>query len=291
MNKYLGLTARWAVALAILLCGCARRDADVRRQELRAKLTQSSIAPRRIYPYSLIPGGVVGEAEFQAHRRADPELTAHYQGIGDRLLAITMPADRWMFASYRIDNAIYWTKRPLLLHAGESVLTDGVNLVRGRCGNRLSDTPQKPVRRFEPPGLTTEIPPGKPIIVPETPLLPPAPGQPVRLPGVTPPLPVAPLVPTRPIEHPPVQPPVVTETSLFPPTTAPPGVLFPIPKESPEINKPLPRVSGPSPRPVAAIPEPATWVLLSLGLGLMGVRALFKRFRRLSQKRPAATGG
>jgi hypothetical protein len=289
VNRHLGFIAGPAAALTILLIGCAGRDADVRRQELRAKLTQSSVASRRIYPYSLIPGGVAGEAEFRAHRRADPALTAHYQGIGDRLLPITIPADRWMFASYRIENAIYWTKRPLLLRAGEPVLTDGVNLVRGRCGNRLSDTPQQPVRRFEPPGLTAETPPDKPIVITETPPLAPVPGRPVRLPGLTPPLPVAPLLPTGPIERPPEQPPVITETSLFPPTTAPPGVLFPIPRESPEINKPLPRVWGPSPRPVAAIPEPATWVLLSLGLGLMSLRALFQLFRQFLRNRSAAT--
>lgn len=288
MNKYFGLTAAFVAALAIVLCGCTGRDFDVRRQQLRAKLTQSSVAPRRVFPYSLIPGGVAGEVEFRDHRRADPALTAHYQGIGDRLLPITLPMDRWMFASYRIENAIYWTNRPLLLRAGEPVLTDGVNLVRGRCGNRLSDTPQKPVRHFEPPGLTAETPPDKPIVITEMPLLPPVPGQPLTLPGVTLPRPVAPLVPSGPIVRPPVQPPVITETSPFPPTTAPPGVLFPIPKETPEINKPFPRVGGPSPRPVAATPEPATWVLLSLGLGLMGLRGLLKFAR---QKRSVTTVG
>ena len=284
MKRSLWRVAGLPPVLLIALSGCARQEAVPRREALRAKLANAANPPRRIYPYSLIPGGVTGEEEFRAHRLADSLLTAHYRDIGQRLFPITMPGDRWMFASYRIDNAVFWTKAPILLRAGEPVLTDGANLVRGRCGNRLSDTPQTPVRRFEPPGLNTEAPPGKTISVPVPPSIAPVPGQPVSLPGLSrPPAPERPAVRVPPAVRLPIEQPTLTGPELFPATTAPPGILFPIPRQVPEVNKPLPHPWSPPTRPVAAVPEPSTWVLLSFGLCLMAIRTVLRHIRPKSQ--------
>jgi hypothetical protein len=52
--------------------------------------------------------------------------------------------------SYRVGDQIYWTKRRLILHEGEQILTDGDTTIRGRCGNRLSETPMVPTSGQEP---------------------------------------------------------------------------------------------------------------------------------------------
>ncbi len=284
MSKTFRWTAGLLVVVMMLITGCSRQGVEARRETLRSQLAEPAKVARRIYPYSLIPGGVTGEEEFRVHRRADPLLTAHYSGIGDRLLATTMPRARWMFASYRIDDAVYWTKRPLLLHAGEPVLTDGNYMVRGRCGNRLSDTPQTPVRRFEPPEVATDTP----RVLPELPTAPPLVpviGPAVRIPGLTalPPAGrhnVAKPRPRVPLE----QTPIATAPwgpPLFPPVTVPPLYLFPRP---PGRGKPLPPVWTPPGRPVSAVPEPGTLSLLFLGLGLIGVSTALKSMRKRREK-------
>ncbi|HWD98996.1 MAG TPA: hypothetical protein VG345_08165, partial [Bryobacteraceae bacterium] len=42
--------------------------------------------------------------------------------------------------------------------AGEAVLTDGVHLIRGRCGNRLSSNPKEPTRFIDPPSVLEDRP-------------------------------------------------------------------------------------------------------------------------------------
>ena len=61
--------------------------------------------------------------------------------------------------SYRIGTAVYWTRKPLLIRAGETVLTDGVRIARTRCGNQLAETPGQisPVEP-SPAALDTPLP-------------------------------------------------------------------------------------------------------------------------------------
>jgi hypothetical protein len=145
----------------------------------------------RIYPYSVIPGGIDGDGEFQAYRAVDKQLASHYLGIGDHLTAATLSTERWLYASYRVPEGIYWTKNRIAVHQGEVVLTDGSNFVRARCGNRLSERPQMPVRKFEPPAVTTDLfQPGQPFVPEELPAIPPAPLEATTfpvLPAVVPP--------------------------------------------------------------------------------------------------------
>jgi hypothetical protein len=50
-----------------------------------------------------------------------------------------------VYVSYRKGEQVYWTARKVTLAEGESILSDGQNDIRARCGNRISDTPQLPV--------------------------------------------------------------------------------------------------------------------------------------------------
>lgn len=86
--------------------------------------------------------------------KSDPVVARHYQEYGidlKRLRAERAKGSEQGYVSYRVGNRIYWTKSKVQIGAGELVLTDGVNKIRGRCGNMISDHPQSPVLNMEPP--------------------------------------------------------------------------------------------------------------------------------------------
>lgn len=89
----------------------------------------------------------------------------HYFGFRRSLVHTTVsPFAEPVFLSYRLGNAIYWTSQPVRLARGETLLTDGENYARARCGNRISPTPQTPVNDTEPAPKTLDRPepaPGK----------------------------------------------------------------------------------------------------------------------------------
>jgi hypothetical protein len=115
-------------------------------------------AIRLEYPLSLIPGGLTSDAELEAARTADPILAEHYADVGFLRTAF-IPRDQWLYASYRQGHSIFWTNSRILVRATELVLADrSGNLVRGRCGNRLSDTPRTPVAFVQPPEAISETP-------------------------------------------------------------------------------------------------------------------------------------
>jgi hypothetical protein len=107
-------------------------------------------AGQAFYPYSVVPGGV-HSAEALAAAVEDPLVAEHYASIDIAHARVaTVPAPRQVYVSYRVGNRLYWTSHKLALHAGEQVLTDGLNEIRARCGNRISDTPQQPTLAKEP---------------------------------------------------------------------------------------------------------------------------------------------
>ena len=112
---------------------------------------QAVSSPRQVYPYSVVSGGVHSTEEFAAALNVDPVVARHYGDVvPGTLRAERVDAPRLAYMSYRVGDQIYWTKRRLMLHAGEQILTDGDTTIRGRCGNRLSDTPMVPTSGQEP---------------------------------------------------------------------------------------------------------------------------------------------
>ena len=112
---------------------------------------QPATAPRRIYPYSIVPGGVADRAELAQAIKADKVVADHYAGFDvDKARPVTVAKPRAVYVSYRKDDKVYWTKKKLMLAEGETLLTDGVNELRARCANRISDTPMLPVSADEP---------------------------------------------------------------------------------------------------------------------------------------------
>ena len=103
-------------------------------------------AGRPIYRHSIVPGGVYSVAEVIDAVKRDPVVAVHYQSVNLKALQVErLAAPRSMFVSYRVGDQIYWTKHRVQLKAGETVLTDGHTIIRGRCGNCVSPDSQDAV--------------------------------------------------------------------------------------------------------------------------------------------------
>jgi hypothetical protein len=148
------------------LAGCAVAFATMPERAPHAATTLDAAAPaavavtapasgmpvaRRVYRYSVVPGGAADRAELARILRSDKVVAAHYAGFDvDHARAITVSAPRAVYVSYRKGDTIYWTARKVMLQAGETLLTDGRNEMRARCANRISDAPRLPVEAHAP---------------------------------------------------------------------------------------------------------------------------------------------
>ncbi len=154
--------SRWMLVVLVLAaatCGCSRH-ADEEQQATRMGAGKTPPfahqALRRRYPHSLIPGGVESVDAFQEYRTSDRVLREHFGDLGRKIVATKLSTGRWMYASYRVGDRIFWTHNRILVHEGEALFTDGKWLVRARCGNRLSESPERPVLSAEPPSVSTD---------------------------------------------------------------------------------------------------------------------------------------
>jgi hypothetical protein len=118
------------------------------------------LSQRKVFPYSVVPGGTVTREEAKARAAADPVVGKHYQGIlFDKLKPFRLTKPAQGYVSYRIGNRIFWTAKRLYLKPGEILLSDGANLIRGRCGNRVSLVAQLPqLAAGEPKEAVMDLP-------------------------------------------------------------------------------------------------------------------------------------
>jgi hypothetical protein len=102
---------------------------------------------RRIYPYSVVPGGVSGQSELQRIIRTDSVVAAHYATFDSgKARAVVVDKPR----AVHVSDKVYWTAHKVMLAPGETLLSDGRNEMRARCANRISDLPQYPVEAHRP---------------------------------------------------------------------------------------------------------------------------------------------
>lgn len=99
---------------------------------------------RRVYEYSLIPGGFLGAAEFRQKIKNDPLLLPLFASFDWAHARVVRSAGGYAYVSFRKDEKIYWTKHTVRIRAGEEILTDGVQSVLTRCGNEVSLVPEAP---------------------------------------------------------------------------------------------------------------------------------------------------
>lgn len=105
---------------------------------------------RTVYPFSVIPGGVEDSRELSENIQRDSVARRHYQGIEPtRLQTVRLHAPVLAYVSFRQGNSVRWTSKKVTVPKGELVLTDGKNLIRARCGNRMSVQGPKPADEIE----------------------------------------------------------------------------------------------------------------------------------------------
>ena len=120
---------------------------------------------RPLLPYSIIPGGVQSIEELRTAIARDPLVAQHYAGFDlSKARIVRLDTAREAYVSYRLNGHVYWTNRKLTLAKGETVVTDGNNDARTRCGNRLAYSAQAPVSPLQPParvfdGIAPELDP------------------------------------------------------------------------------------------------------------------------------------
>ena len=106
---------------------------------------------RTVYPYSVIAGGAQSPQELREAVAADPVVAQHYADFDiTKARRVILDAPQLVYVSYRIGNRVFWTKNKLALRKGEAMLTDGTNMARTRCGNRISVLPVRPNAPAEP---------------------------------------------------------------------------------------------------------------------------------------------
>lgn len=119
---------------------------------------------RPVYRHSVIPGGAYSVSELERAERRDPVVAAHYARFDHAHLRIAQnPAARLVYVSYRVGDEVYWTRGRVQLAAAETLITDGENEGRARCGNRVSGTPRQPTLAHEPPAAALDEPEGVPF--------------------------------------------------------------------------------------------------------------------------------
>jgi len=118
-----------------------------------AALPAAGTAPvlRRVYRYSVVPGGAANKAELARIVRSDKVVAAHYAGFDvARARSVIVDAPRAVYVSYRKGDDVYWTANKVTLQTGETLLSDGRSEMRARCANRISDLPRFPVEKHAP---------------------------------------------------------------------------------------------------------------------------------------------
>jgi hypothetical protein len=232
-----------------------------------------------VYSYSVIPGGASSAQSLQAALHRDPIAAAHYIGFRvQNARVIHLTHERRAHVSYRIGDKIYWTRKEITLHAGETLLTDGTHFARTRCGNRIADVPAGPIFPAEPPIEVINRPtfPHLPAVTSDI-----VPAPPVWPDGGTPFLlalaPTPQTVPSGGYPFPPIIPCCVTgpKTSNGPKPTPPVPPIGPIPPTPPPSSGPFPQPPPVVPPPVTT-PEPSTLLCLAVGLAAIA----FLKLRR-----------
>jgi len=123
---------------------------------------------RYVYPYSVIPGGVQSREELVSVIGSDQVVAEHYARFAASEASIIRAAEtQYMHVAYRLRNKVYWTSKKIKISKGETLITDGKDIARTRCGNRVSAVPLEPVSEEEPSLETFDVPVLARVEVPE----------------------------------------------------------------------------------------------------------------------------
>jgi hypothetical protein len=106
---------------------------------------------RPAYLYSVIPGGVASAEELQQAMQHDPVVAQQFAGFDfQKARLILVSGNQAMHVAYRMGDKVYWTRKKVALHPGETLISDGKIVARTRCGNRIAVAPLGPPAIAEP---------------------------------------------------------------------------------------------------------------------------------------------
>src|SRR6202030_600379 len=223
---------------------------------------------RTVYPYSVIAGGAQSPQELREAMATDPVVAQHYADFDiTNARRVTLDAPKLAYVSYRIGNKVFWTRHKLALRKGEAMLSDGTNMARTRCGNRISVLPVRPNAPAEPTSSDLDGP-EFPAIASSPYLAAYSAPVPSLFPGPTPVGPGAAFVPVAPFFPLPGGGGIIGNRNSSPP---PPGG-----GGTPGGGTPGGGGGGGTP-PAVGVPEPGTALLVLVGLGAAAMRARRKR--------------
>lgn len=241
----------------------------------KASHPAAGTAVERVYPYSIIAGGVHNKREFEEAMRTDPVAAAHYASFNAAQFRIVkLQHAEEAYVSFRVGDNVYWTSHKVLLRKGSELISDGTHLGRTRCGNRVSKTPRLPTYNHEPSARELNTP-----VVPTVATKAFRASAPV-IPGIFKPVtstPNAPLLPgPGPVELASTSPPAYTPFIGGPLYPAPPGACATGAEGiggrcTTERNKP------PHNTPDTPTPENGTWILFLTGAALLSGLAIRRK--------------
>jgi hypothetical protein len=106
---------------------------------------------RPVYLHSVIPGGVESAEELRQAMEHDPVVAQQFAGFDfQRAHLVHVSEKQSMHVAYRMGQKVYWTRKKVTLHRGETLISDGKIVARTRCGNRIAMTPLGPPALTEP---------------------------------------------------------------------------------------------------------------------------------------------
>lgn len=130
--------------------------ANLQSESLRVAAAGPSTSARL---YFVIPGGIHSKAQLAKVLASDPVVARHYAGFDlQKLRFVRLQRGREAYVSYRLGDHIFWTSKKIPLFAGETLVTDGTNLARARCGNRISEVPRQPTSTWQPSLAALSLP-------------------------------------------------------------------------------------------------------------------------------------
>ncbi len=120
-----------------------------------AKQTYSSLVAMRpsrpAYLYSVVPGGIASAEELRQSMQNDPVVAREFEGFDfQRAHVVKVSENQSMHIAYRLGDKVYWTRKKVALHPGETLISDGKIVARTRCGNRIATAPMGPPAIVEP---------------------------------------------------------------------------------------------------------------------------------------------
>ena len=160
------VAAAFSLCSALYFRGLAARRAAEASARPQPEFARTALPPaavyneaRPVYPFSVIPGGAYSPGELVAVQESDEVVARHFQVFQRARLRMVQSAfAQPVYVSYRMRNAVFWTRRPVRLREREKLLTDGALFARARCGNRISVLPREPVAEDEPPPEVLDMP-------------------------------------------------------------------------------------------------------------------------------------